>query len=105
MRKEVRKMAAEMMGKAMNEAELDQVVGGAKVFIIAHRKNGKTDVLYGDFQGDMNSLQTLAKGGKVNKLAVHFSRGHMRGVPGDYLKELIARYKGRGYKIMESYEK
>ena len=96
---------AEMMNKVMTEEELEQVVGGAKVFILTYLKNGKIDAFYGEFTGDAKALRALVNGGKVKSLKAHFSAGHMQGIRKDYLQGLLERYRKKGYRILETREK
>ena len=98
-------MANEMMDKVMNEEELEQVVGGAKVFILTYLKNGKIDAFYGEFTGDEKALRTLVNGGKVSSLKARFTGGHMQSIRKDYLPGLLERYRKKGYRILETHEK
>ena len=94
-----------MMDKVMSEKELEMVVGGAKVFVLAYLKNGKIDAFYGEFTGDMKALQMLVNGGSVKSLKARFTGGHMQGIRKDRLQGLLESYRRKGYKIFETREK
>ncbi len=97
-------MTNEMMDKIMSEEELDQVVGGAKVFILAYLKNGKIDAFHGDYTGDEEALKTLIDGGEVQSLKMHFSGGHMQGIRKEHVQALVDKYRRNGYTIYKTRE-
>lgn len=98
-------MANELMEKKMTEEELNMVAGGRKVYVVTYLKNGKINASSCDFQGDIEKLKILAKGGKVDSIVVSASWRIHEGIKKQYLSGLIAKYKRQGYQIIESYEK
>ena len=98
-------MANELTNKRMEDEELEQVVGGCKVMVVTHMKDGKYNAYHSNFQGDLSKLETLAKGGSVSSLDFSGSWGSMKGMTQDKMAKLMERYQARGYKIIETYEK
>ncbi len=94
----------EIMEKTMTEDELEQVAGGVKVMVITYLKDGTINGYHGDFRGDIDKLESLAKGGKVKSMTAGLSLGLMKGIKKEFVAQLIAKYRKNGYRIIESRE-
>ena len=97
-------MNDKMMAKALDEMELDMVVGGGTYYMIRYckRGDGRYDAEMLTFNGDSKQWQAFLSGKTIKEsMNAHISTKYSKGIRADYINGFLDRYRKRGYVIRQ----